>query len=139
VGLVSGTNLLTITGLILVPFCLSSGIIIGGMNPRTPFHKTFPLANFFSVFGFAYLLFAIGILVYNTYYPPFIPIDTPAEKCAINPKNYNVTHAADCSKFTPGSIAQDCALHPSKFNVTVPQCSRFIPSETLIQSSVKMR
>jgi hypothetical protein len=38
-----------------------------------------------------YLLIVLGFLA--TSRNPFIPVETTAEKCAINPKSYNITHA----------------------------------------------
>jgi len=51
------------------------------------------------------LLFVIAALAYYKFYPPVNPLKAPSEKCSISPASYNIKHVADCSKFTPGSLA----------------------------------
>lgn len=52
------------------------------------------------------------------------------EKCAIDPKSYNVTHPWQCSKFSKGSLAGQCANDPSKYHMNPKGCSQFIPPNT---------
>jgi hypothetical protein len=121
-GLVGGISTFMIpfvTGIIIL-FSASSGLVIIGRK------NAYRYAKFLSIGGFGYIIIILFALVHNEVHPQLIPISTPAEECAVNPKSYNVTHASDCSKFTPGSLAQDCALHPEKFYVTLKQCSKFI-------------
>jgi hypothetical protein len=117
-GLVGGTGFILTTALLVIPLSISSGIIISGKKPKVFGSKTL------SIIGFVYLAVVVGSLAYSQYQP--LPIYTPAEKCAVNPTDYNITHPSDCSKFTLGSLAQDCALHPEKYHLQLKQCSRFI-------------
>lgn len=123
IGEVTAPYLLALVAGILLPFSLSSIIII---SERRLSVSGYPVEKGVSMIGFAYLLVAVSALAYVQTYPPAYPITTPAEKCAIHPQGYNVTHAADCSKFSTGSLAGDCALHPEKFNVNLKQCANFI-------------
>jgi hypothetical protein len=118
------------TYVIVIPFSLSSIFIIYETALKNRHDRLPPWWNVFiqpktwSFSGFVYLIIVLGLLA--TSHSPFIPVETVAEKCAINPEIYNVTHASDCSKFIPGSLAEDCALHPEKYKVQLKQCSKFI-------------
>jgi len=112
---------------IVIPFSVSSIIIIKENKLSLPNYKF--LSNYkrtLSAFGFVYLAIVIVFLAYNQVSPIIFNINTPAEKCAIDPKSYNITHAADCSKFTPRSLAEKCALDPGRFHVALKQCASFI-------------
>lgn len=108
-------QVIILTFAIVVPFSVSSIIIILGpeRSMRFPLRRRLGYPQFISIIGFVFLVILLGALVYLQFYRP--PVSTSAEECAINPESYGITHPSDCSKFTPGSLAQDCALHPEKY------------------------
>jgi hypothetical protein len=121
-GIQASTVIVNATGTIVVIFA-SSAIAV------SIFRYT-EIGRRIMVAGFVYLFFVMLILTFFIPTSPTPPPLTIAEQCAIKPENFSMTHAvADCSKFTPGSLAQDCALNPITFHVELKQCSKFITSE----------
>jgi hypothetical protein len=60
----------------------------------------------------AFVFFAIG----EQSIDPILKL-AASDKCAADPKRYNVTHAYDCAKFTPGSLAGHCANAQRAYNL----------------------
>lgn len=79
------------------------------------------------MFGFVTLIvifsFIGGYSVQSQQHPPL----NASEKCARDPPKYNVTHAYDCAKFSPDSIAEHCVNHPNDYKLSNEAgCSKFI-------------
>lgn len=127
-GILTGFKLLFAISIILIPFCFSSAVIVffkGFMLPvqvqRRFREKTFKyISRYSSLLGFGYIIGVIFLISITS-----ASSRTTAEDCAINPESYNITHVADCSKFTPGRIDQ-CTFNPGRFHVSLKQCVDFI-------------
>ena len=99
------------------------------LSTHTDFHGRFILrgvsAEVFSVYGFYFLMVLLVSIGLQQFYPNFF-FKSIANVCATHLKDYNITHVADCSKFTSGSLAEQCAIRPEGFNMKLTQCVDFI-------------
>jgi hypothetical protein len=109
-----------LTLIAIVPFVVSAILIIRG--------RTLRMAKNFTGGGFIYLVAVLIMIVLLNVIPAATPVIPVEEQCAKNPGMFNLTNNVwQCSKFSPGSLAEKCALNPKDFNTTKSECSKLIP------------
>src|SRR5215207_2745953 len=133
------SNLFTLffTVVAIFPFAISAMFII---DVQMGIHRTRQenierdrnRARSLTVTGFVYLLAVVIMIVGANVYELLGPTKTfngtrttssVAMHCTQNPTAFNVTHLSQCSKFTPGSIAEDCAASPKAYELELSQCT----------------
>jgi hypothetical protein len=111
---------------IIFPFAYSAMVLLTikpGDKSDEITHKIMR-AKRYTRLGFLTLMVIISIIAIYAAVSSFMSV---SEKCAKDPKRYNVTHPYDCAKFTSGSLLEQCAQDPKRYNLNkTSDCSKFI-------------
>lgn len=139
--IVSNFFTLAFTVVAIFPFAVSSTYIIDSKQAdekageKEKMMKNSLKARRWTISGFFYVITVVIIIVVTNMFEWVGPVKTfngtwtsgsIAMHCTKNITVFNVTHLSDCSKFTPGSIAEDCASRPRLYNLDLNQCSQLL-------------